>query len=106
MLQPLFGTSLLAEDHLPQSAGSTFPDAAQGAQGSSLTRVQPGVHQDPRSAKFPSTQAPPQPVLAHGVVPTQWQNLAFPSAELKSFLKFIYLFLPGKAAPEDPWGPF
>lgn len=85
MLQPLFGTSLLAEDHFPQSAGSTFPDAAQGAlecKGSSLTHGQPGVHQDPRTAKFPSTPVPPQPVLVHGVVPTQCQNLAFPFAEL------------------------
>lgn len=93
----------LAEDHLPQSVGSTFPDAAQSAlecRGASLTHVQHGVHQDPTSAKFLSTQVPPQPVLVHGVVPTQGQNLAFPFAELHEVTFFF--FLPGRAGPGDP----
>lgn len=57
MLQPLFGPSLLAEDYLPQSAGSTFPGAVQGdPECKGPPHVQHGVHQDPRPAKFLSTQ--------------------------------------------------
>lgn len=59
MFQPLFGTSLLAQDHLPQSAGSTFPDAAQGnPECKGPSHVQHSIHQDPKSTKFCPPRCP------------------------------------------------